>query len=123
MGDDHRIWHLLRLLPRQDRLELLRSYGGIRMGRVVACFRGGLEEGMVAKLVELERVGEVAGVVDAYLTGTGADDPPTLSYAAGPWNPVSSSAQIKQLWNAPIAPERAYWGTSHYRVRDSNCRH
>ena len=34
------------------------------MGRVVACFRGGLEEGMVAKLVGLERVGEVAGVVD-----------------------------------------------------------
>ena len=71
------------------------------MGRVVADFRGGLEEGIVAKLVGLERVGEVAGVVDAYLTGTGANDPPTLSYVAGPWNPVSSSAQIKQLCNAP----------------------
>ena len=31
------------------------------MGRVVAGFRGGLEEGIVAKLVGLERVGEVAG--------------------------------------------------------------
>ena len=74
------------------------------MGRVVAGFRGGLEEGIVAKLVGLERVGEVAGVVDSYLTGTSANDPPTLSYAAGPatdWNPVSSSAQIKQLCNAP----------------------
>ena len=53
------------------------------MGRVVADFRGGLEEGIVAKLVGLERVGEVTGMVDAYLTGTGANDPPTLSYAAG----------------------------------------
>ena len=41
------------------------------MGRVVVDFRGGLEEGIVAKLVGFERAGEVAGVMDAYLTGTG----------------------------------------------------
>jgi len=61
MGNDDRVWHLLRLLPRHDRFESFRLYGIVRMGRVVMGSRGGLEKGVVAKLVGLERAGKIAG--------------------------------------------------------------
>ena len=61
MGNDHWIRHLLPLLLRRDCLELLWSYSSIRMGRVMAGFRGGLEEGIVVELIGLERAGEVVG--------------------------------------------------------------
>ena len=59
MGNEHRIRHLLRLLPRQGHLELF--YPTVPFVWVeLRLFSRGLEGGIVAGRVGLERAGEVS---------------------------------------------------------------